>query len=302
MAQNAASDTTESSSPVRSLIAVAVCILLGAGLAAAGSAGGLQAGPVSAFALGVVVAFAINWIAYVPAVINRTERFYDLTGTASFLAVALVGLMYGNGSVRAFALAAMVAIWTLRLGVFLFSRIRAEGSDTRFDAIKTDPARFLLTWTLQGLWVAITIGAALAAMTATDPPGADVWLVLGAAVWLAGFAIEAVADAQKRRFRADPANEGRFIDTGLWAWSRHPNYFGEILLWIGVAIAAAPALRGWQLVTLVSPVFVTLLLTRVSGIPMLEARGLRRWGDDPAYRRHVAQTPVLIPRPPRRTG
>jgi steroid 5-alpha reductase family enzyme len=107
-----------------------------------------------------------------------------------------------------------------------------------------------------------------------------------------------VSDAQKNRFRADPANRGKFIQTGLWAWSRHPNYFGEIVLWIGVAIIALPVLRGWQYLTLISPVFVTLLLTRVSGVPMLERRADEKWGGQEDYEAYKARTPVLIPRPP----
>jgi steroid 5-alpha reductase family enzyme len=118
-------------------------------------------------------------------------------------------------------------------------------------------------------------------------------------LWGAGFAIEAIADHQKARFRADPANRDRFIATGLWAWSRHPNYCGEILLWAGVALVALPALSGFALVTLVSPLFVYVLLTRVSGIPLLEARSDSRWGADPAYRAYKARTPALWLRPPR---
>ena len=114
-----------------------------------------------------------------------------------------------------------------------------------------------------------------------------------------GFSIEIVADRQKSAFRADPANAGRFISSGLWAWSRHPNYFGEIVLWFGIAILAWPALAGWQLATLVSPLFVYVLLTKGSGIPPLETRAEERWGDDPAYRAYVERTPVLWPRPPR---
>ena len=117
-------------------------------------------------------------------------------------------------------------------------------------------------------------------------------------VWAIGFAIETVADAQKRAFRGDPANGGRFIGSGLWAWSRHPNYFGEIVIWVGIAIIAALALSGWQWVTMVSPVFVVVLLTRVSGIPILERQATARWGEDQDYREYRAKTAVLIPRPP----
>ena len=124
--------------------------------------------------------------------------------------------------------------------------------------------------------------------------------IVGIVVWVAGFAIEAVADRQKSVFKRDPANAGRFITSGLWAWSRHPNYFGEITLWTGIAIIAVPILDGWRWVTLISPVFVFLLLTRVSGIPLLEARGKKRWGDEQAYQEYTLNTPVLIPRPPKK--
>ena len=127
----------------------------------------------------------------------------------------------------------------------------------------------------------------------------DLFAAVGLAVWAIGFGIEVVADRQKREFRRQPGNRGRFITTGLWAWSRHPNYFGEITLWTGVALLAAPVLSGWQYLTLVSPLFVYLLLTRVSGIPLLEARAEERWGSDPAYRAYRDRTPPLFLRPPR---
>jgi len=143
------------------------------------------------------------------------------------------------------------------------------------------------------------MGAALAAITA-QTPGALGWTtVIGLVLFAAGFIIEVEADEQKHQFRQDLANEGRFIRSGLWAWSRHPNYFGEILLWWGIALVALPAIQGWPLVTLISPVFVYLLLTKVSGIPLLEARGRKRWGQNPEYQAYVADTPALILRPPR---
>jgi steroid 5-alpha reductase family enzyme len=191
-----------------------------------------------------------------------------------------------------------VSIWAVRLGSYLYRRIQKAGADTRFDDIKPSFTRFLMAWTLQGLWVFLTLAAALAAMTAASAPPFGLMGWLGAAVWAAGFAIEAIADAQKQAFRADAANQGRFIQSGLWAWSRHPNYFGEIVLWTGIALIALPALSGWQYVALISPLFVYLLLTRVSGIPMLESRADERWGDEPEYQAYKARTPVLFPRPP----
>ena len=157
-----------------------------------------------------------------------------------------------------------------------------------------------MAWSLQGLWVLLTAAAALAVITAAQRETFDLLGWIGVAVWLVGFGVEVAADRQKQVFRADPANRDRFITTGLWAWSRHPNYFGEIVLWTGMALLAVPVLSGWRWVVLISPVFVVVLLTRISGIPLLERRGRKRWGDDPAYRAYVDTTPVLVPRPPRR--
>ena len=193
----------------------------------------------------------------------------------------------------------MVGAWALRLGPFLFKRIHEDGGDGRFDALKPDFARFLMTWTLQGLWVFLTFACGLVAMTTPDPVPLGWPAAIGASMWLVGWGLEVVADRQKRAFRHDPANAGGFITTGLWAWSQHPNYFGEILLWSGIAVIALPTLHGAQLATLISPLFVFVLLTRISGIPLLRARAKKRWGDDPAYQAYLARTPTLVPRPPR---
>jgi steroid 5-alpha reductase family enzyme len=197
---------------------------------------------------------------------------------------------------RSIILWTLVIIWAFRLGVFLFRRIKKAGKDDRFDEIKPSFIRFLNVWTIQALWVTFTAAAALVAITTTTRKELGVFAILGLLVWAFGFAVEVIADAQKSRFNADPANRGKFIQTGLWSRSRHPNYFGEIVLWIGVAIIALPVLQGWQWVALVSPVFVTLLLTRVSGIPLLEKKADQKWGGQEDYEAYKERTPVLFPR------
>ena len=285
---------------LQAVTAIVVSVVVSVVVAAAGGSDGTSLGGSPVFWWCAGLAFVINWAVFVPSYLRRTERFYDLTGTITYLSVTALAVVAGNGEPRSILLAAMVAIWALRLGIFLFVRITADGSDGRFDELKQAPLPFLQTWTLQGLWVVLTAGCALAAMTATSGRSIGWLAVVGLLVWCGGLGLEAVADSQKRRFRANESNEGRFIDSGVWSWSRHPNYFGEITLWIGVALVAVPALSGWQFVTLISPFFVILLLTKVSGIPMLEARATKRWGDDPAYQRYVDATPVLVPRPPQR--
>ncbi|MEM9606897.1 MAG: DUF1295 domain-containing protein [Actinomycetota bacterium] len=283
------------------IFGIVASIAVGIAIAAAGSDGSVEAGSTPVFLIAAALSFAINWVVFVPSFAARTEKYYDLTGSVTYISITIVALVLSDDlDARAWIAAALVVIWAGRLGSFLFLRIRKDGRDGRFDAIKQDLLRFLMAWTLQGLWVLLTLACALAVITAENRADTDVFLVLGLAVWIAGFAIEVTADNQKSAFRADPANEGKFIDVGLWSWSRHPNYFGEITLWIGMAILALPVLEGWRWVVLISPLFVILLLTRISGVPLLTRRAKKKWGDDPDFQEYFRSTPMLIPRPPRR--
>ena len=280
------------------LVAFPIVILIGAGVAVAGSQGGSTVGGVPVFAVSIGLAFGIQWLAFIPAYLLQSEGFYDLTGSLTYITVTTIAvLLSAAADARSFLLLTLVVIWAARLGGYLFRRIRRSGKDARFDAIKPSFIRFLNAWTLQGLWVSLTLAAALAAITTTVRKDLGVVAIIGFLIWAAGFGIEAAADLQKSRFRADPANKGTFIHSGLWAWSRHPNYFGEITLWIGVALIALPVLQGWQYVTLISPLFVILLLTRVSGVPLLEKRADDKWGGQDEYEAYKARTAVLVPRP-----
>jgi steroid 5-alpha reductase family enzyme len=279
------------------LIAFPVLVIVAVLVALAGSQGGSSVFGVPLFAMLVALAFVIQWLAFVPAFLRQTERFFDLTASVTYISVVTIGVLLSAAvDARAILLWAMVVIWAIRLGTFLFRRIRRAGKDDRFDDIKPSFVRFLNAWTIQALWVTFTVGATLAAITTTNRKELDVFALIGLLIWLLGFGIEVMADVQKSRFGAKPENRGRFIQTGLWARSRHPNYFGEITLWTGIALIALPVLRGWQLATLISPLFVALLLTRVSGIPLLEKRADVRWGGQADYETYKRTTPVLIPR------
>ncbi len=284
----------------RSLIGITAAIVLGVLVILAGSSGSSKVGSIAVFAVGGFIAYGINWLVFIPSNAAKTEHYFDLTGSATYITVVVVALLLSDDlDTRAWLVGAMVVIWALRLGSFLFRRVRQAGRDGRFDEIKIDPLRFFMTWTLQGLWVLLTLACALAIITSTERKDLGWVGVAGIVIWVAGFAIEVIADQQKSTFKNDPDNAGRFITTGLWAWSRHPNYFGEIVLWAGIAVAALPLLSGWRWVMLISPVFVFVLLTRVSGVPMLEKRAEERWGDDADYRAYADKTPVLFLRPPR---
>lgn len=285
---------------ITSLAIFPVLILIGYLVALAGSQNGAMLGSLPVFGIVVGLAFLIQWLVFIPAYAFQTEKFFDITGSITYIISVGVALCYSRYTApldaRSILLAALVIVWAIRLGTFLFSRIQKAGKDDRFDEIKPDFFRFLNVWTIQGLWITFTAAAALVAITSATRKELDAFAIVGALVWIIGFAIEVTADSQKSRFNADPSNKGKFIRTGLWSRSRHPNYFGEIVLWIGIAIIAIPVLQGWQWVAMISPLFVTLLLTRVSGIPLLEKKADKKWGGQADYEEYKKNTPVLIPR------
>jgi len=281
----------------RTLIALPILILTGLLVALAGSQGGTSIVGVPLFAFLVGLAFLIQWLAFIPAYLLQTERFFDLTGSITYISVITIAVFLSAGvDGRSILLWALVVVWAIRLGTFLFGRIKKAGRDDRFDEIKPSFIRFLNVWTIQGLWVTFTMAAALVAITTANRKELDIFALVGFLIWAFGFAIEVVADFQKSRFSANPDNRGKFIQTGLWSRSRHPNYFGEIVLWIGVAVIASPVLQGWKWIAMISPVFVTLLLTRVSGVPILEKKADKKWGGQQDYESYKKRTPVLIPR------
>ena len=245
--------------------------------------------------------FLAQWLVFIPSYIFETEHYFDLTGSLTYVSVTLLAILFTvDISLRDILLALFVWIWAFRLGSFLFVRVKKAGSDGRFDLMKKDFWWFLMTWTIQGLWVFLTLAMALAAITSESKMAIDIFAVIGTLIWIFGFSIEVVADQQKTNFKDDPDNKDKFITVGLWSWSRHPNYFGEMVLWIGIAVIAFPVLIGWQLVALISPIFVIFLLTRISGITMLESRGYKKWKDDPAYIDYLERTSVLVPFPPKK--
>jgi steroid 5-alpha reductase family enzyme len=281
----------------KALIAIPIVILIGVGVALAGSQGSALAFGLPLFGLGVAYAFALNWLVFIFAYIKQTEKFFDLTGSLTYISLTVLAVLLSPvRDARSWLLMALVLVWAGRLGSFLFLRIRKAGKDDRFDELKVSFVRFLNVWTIQGLWVTFTLAAALAAITTANRKPLGIFALVGFLVWVLGFTFEAVADAQKNRFRADPANKGKFISTGLWSRSRHPNYFGEMTLWLGVAIIALPVLSGWQWVAMISPIFVFLLLTRVSGVPMLEKKADTKWGGQEDYEAYKKNTPVLFPK------
>jgi steroid 5-alpha reductase family enzyme len=283
---------------IKSIISILAIILVGVAIAAAGSYNTtLVFADIPLFAFCVFLAFAINWIAFIPAYILQTEKFFDLTGSITYTSIAIIGLiMSPEVDLRTIIVTALIIIWAMRLGSFLFKRILKDGKDGRFDDLKPNFLSFLIVWSLQGLWVTFTLAAAMVVISSSTKLSLGIVGVIGIIVWIIGFAFEVIADTQKSKWRQKPENKGKFINSGLWKRSRHPNYFGEITLWLGVAIIAFPVMSGWQYITLISPVFVAILLIKISGIPLLQERADKKWGGQADYEEYKKNTPLLFPK------
>ena len=285
---------------IRDFGAIALCILTAYLVAIAASVDGVFLSGIPIVLLCAVVSFVTHWMIAAPSLITSSEKYFDFTGMLATLLVVLTAMFAllssgAEASIRSVFVASFVSVWTLRLGIFLYKRIVKAGEDIRFRDIKKSLPKFLMTWTLSALWVFLTTVNAitLIALNPLEPIG--IFFIMGALLWLLGFGFEVIADRQKKYFSEQPKNEGRFITQGLWSVSRHPNYFGEIILWAGIAIISLPFLSGWQYVTLVSPVFVFLLLTRISGLPFLEDKAEKKWGEDKDYIEYKKRTPILVP-------
>ena len=248
----------------------------------------------------VLLAYVIHWIAYIPAYVFQTEKFYDLTGSVTYLSVVWfvflstyqsISLNFGN-----LILVLLISIWTIRLGLFLFMRIHKAGEDKRFRTIKTSASQFFMTFTISGLWVTLCSMCALVAISSPEGLVMNALTYVGIILFIIGFGIEIVADNQKTAFRSIEANKDSFITSGLWSKSRHPNYFGEVLLWFAIAVISFSSLEGLQLVTLISPIFTYILLVYVSGVRMLEDMNDKKWADDEQYKSYKKNTPMLFPK------
>ena len=248
----------------------------------------------------LIITFVVQWVAYVPAYALKTEKFYDLTGGLTYLSIFIYCLIATQSIEHVkfsnIIVAGAIMIWAIRLGSFLFMRIARDGKDKRFNLIKTSFSRFFMTWTLQGMWVFICSSSALVAITSPTGVIVNNVFILGFLLFFAGFVIEVIADNQKSKFRSIEENRDSFINEGLWSRSRHPNYFGEIILWLGITVMSISSFSGINYLAIFSPIFTYLLLNYISGIRILEARGNEKWGHLDEYDNYKENTPKLIPK------
>eukprot|EP00127_Corallochytrium_limacisporum_P005655 Clim_evm34s210 gene=Clim_evmTU34s210 len=245
--------------------------------------------------------YAVQGIGYIASALLQTEKHYDLFGALSFATnILYMRAHYEPLTYRQTLLAGAVLLWCGRLGVYLFRRVLRDGKDGRFDGVRDNPAMLAVFWGIQGVWVLITACPAYLGLAEVGPAREHPLTavdVFGAVVYVSGLLFEWVADYQKWSFQqSSPDNRHKFISHGLWSVSRHPNYFGEITLWIGMAILSYSGIDPmYRYAAFISPAFTAYLLTRMSGVPMLERASMKKFGKDPAYIEYCHRTPILTP-------
>jgi len=243
---------------------------------------------------GLIISFGINLIFFIIAISNKTDKVTDLSYSFTFLTIAAYYLFQvEKTSLLHLIPSILVIIWSIRLGSYLFIRILKIKHDERFKHMHEKPLKFAGFWILQ----AITVWIVLLPLTiyySNESKEDNIYIcTLGLLIWLIGFVIEVVSDYQKFKFKKH--NKNRWIDTGIWKYSRHPNYFGESFLWWGLFIYSINSLTVWTLLGFIGPMFITLMLLYFSGIPLLEKKADSRYGNDPEYQRYKSGTNRFLP-------
>jgi steroid 5-alpha reductase family enzyme len=243
-----------------------------------------------------VIGYMTIW--FILSLIKKRNDVADVAWGPGFVVIAFTSLiMAGNYSLRALITSAMVVIWGIRLAVHIGSRHSGKPEDARYAKWRQEWGRnvvwrsFFQVFMLQG--VLLTIVAMPVIMINSGQPSTLTGLdILGICIWFLGFTFETVSDGQLGRFLKIAANKGKIMTSGLWKYSRHPNYFGEVTLWWGIYIIALSVPYGW--VSIMGPLTITFLILKVSGIPMLE-EGFR---DNPDFQQYRQRTSPFIPLPP----
>lgn len=243
----------------------------------------------------LLIFVVINVLAFAWAWFRQSDLVTDLSYSLSFAAgVAFLLLQDGNPGWIKLLYGGAVLLWAIRLGGYLFIRIQAMGHDSRFDDLRPSLKSLGGFFTLQTASIFLLF-LPIGFMLRNNPSYATNWYFVGLGIWFIGLVLESVADYQKFTFKQKQENRNRFIASGLWKYVRHPNYTGEILVWTGLTLAAAPYLVGWQWVALISPIWIFILLRYISGVPLLENRARKKYGHLDAYQSYLDSSWLLFP-------
>lgn len=241
-----------------------------------------------------LIAIGIQIILFIPAFLFKTDKLTDLSYGVTFIVLAIAGFITGNEGLGRTILLVMITLWGLRLIVYLFVRVNFVGKDKRFDGIRERFSRFIKFWLGQGIIVWVVSLASILAFTYSNFT-LNIISYVGVGVFTLGLVIETIADWQKFEFKKEEKNEGRWTDVGLWNYSRHPNYFGEMLVWIGIWLFTASILQPtYALIGLISPLAIICILLFVTGIPTLEKKYDARFAKNKEYKKYKESTSKVI--------
>jgi len=257
------------------------------------------------FVLSLAISLAIQAVFFAFAWRFKTDKVTDLSYGLSFISIGLYWFLSGGWGVSdssfRLLLTFMVVAWALRLSGYLLYRVIKNGKDSRFDEMRNSFAGFGKFWLLQGIGVWAIMLPVIYLLSRDTVPAMGTLPLVGLYVWSFGLTVESYADFQLNKFRSDKINKGKWIDSGLWRYSQHPNYFGEIVLWWGVFIYGISEYSGAAWLVIVGPLTITGLLLFGSGIPILEKANKKRWGKNSAYKKYLKTTSILVPMPKRRS-
>ncbi|QEN05294.1 DUF1295 domain-containing protein [Thiospirochaeta perfilievii] len=253
------------------------------------------------FISSILFSVVINLFFFIIAFSFKTDKVTDLSYSLSFVLLAPLLLLSSGANFTSIQLGLTLAIvlWGLRLGSYLLKRILITKTDDRFDDKRDNPANLIRFWLLQTVAVWLIMLPYSKILTLRGDHDITPLTIVGFVLYLLGLIIEAVSDSQKFRFKNREENKNRWMDKGLWKYSRHPNYYGELLVWWGLFIVVTPLLSGFGFLTILGPVTITLLLLFVSGIPLLEKSADKKYGSNKEYIKYKESTSLLIILPKR---
>ena len=244
-----------------------------------------------------ILVYMTGW--FIAAQIRGRNDIADVAWGLGFILAAAISLLAaGIYPLRGLLVSGLVLIWGIRLAAHIHSRDRGKGEDPRYRTWREEWGKwfvlrsFLQIFMLQGMLL-LTVALPVVFINQAPPAPLGLFDLLGLAIWLTGFCFEAVGDRQLLTFIRDPANRGKLMTSGLWRYTRHPNYFGEVTLWWGIWLMTLALPGGW--LTIIGPITITFLILKVSGIPMLE----KRYEDRADFQEYKRRTSAFFPLPPK---
>ncbi len=256
---------------------------------------------ISAILTSLLISLIIQTVFFIFAASFKSDKVTDLSYGLSFVILAWYLLLTNQRfQPLAILITVLITLWGIRLAGYLFIRILKIKKDKRFDGIRENPIKFGMFWFFQGVSIWVIMLPSIVLLNKQNSLTIGPIAIIGTILWLIGFVIETLADQQKFKFKNQPENKGKFIKSGIWKYSRYPNYFGEMLMWWSIFLIVVPTLSGLQWLSIIGALHITFILLFVTGIPPQEKRYQKKYKDSEEYQDYVENTSLLIPLPPKK--